>query len=76
VIDKNKVIDLKALCLSKLDAINEIVGLPVETLNSLQKLAESINSDNDFYNTMTRQINLTSDISYVNNQVDLRITKF
>ena len=36
VIDKNKVIDLKELFLSNLDAINNIVGLPVETLNSLQ----------------------------------------
>jgi ribonuclease PH len=48
VIEKNKVIDLKELFLSELDAVNNIVGLPVETLNSLQKLAESINSDNDF----------------------------
>jgi hypothetical protein len=46
VIDKTKVIYLKELFLSKLDAINSIVGLPVETLNSLQKLAEAINSDN------------------------------
>jgi hypothetical protein len=75
VIDKNKVIVLKELFLSKLDAINEIVGLPVETLNSLQKLAESINSDSDFYNTMTRQITLKSDITYVNIQVDIIIHK-
>jgi hypothetical protein len=48
VIDGNKVIDLKELFLSKLDAINNIVGLPVETLNSLQKLGEAINNDGDF----------------------------
>ena len=45
VIDKTKLIGLKELCLAKLDAINTIVGLPVATLDSLQKLAESINSD-------------------------------
>ena len=50
VIDKGKVIDLKEL-LSNLDAINNIVGLPVATLSSLQKLAEAINSDADFFNT-------------------------
>jgi ribonuclease PH len=48
VIDKNKVIDLKELFLSKLDAITTIVGLPVETLDSLQKLGEAMNNDNDF----------------------------
>jgi hypothetical protein len=57
VIDKNKVIYLKELFLSKLDAINHIVGLPVETLNSLQKLGEAINNDGDFFNSMMRQIN-------------------
>jgi ribonuclease PH len=76
VIDKNKVIDLKELFLSKLDAVNNIVGLPIETLNSLQKLAESINSDNEFYNTMMRQINLKSDIPYVNNQIEIIMNNF
>ena len=36
---------LKELCLPKLDDINNTVGLPVATLDSLQKLAEAINSD-------------------------------
>ena len=66
VIDKNKVIDLKELFLSKLDAINNIVGLPVETLNSLQKLAEAINSDANFFNTIMAKINEKSDTPYVN----------
>ena len=48
VIDKDKVIDLKELLLSKLDAINNIVSLPIEALNSLQQLAEAINSDANF----------------------------
>ena len=48
VIEKDKVINLKELFLSKLDAITGIVGLPVETLNSLQQLAEAINSDSNF----------------------------
>ena len=48
VIDKDKVIDLKELCLSTLDAVANTVVLPIETLNSLQKLAEAINSDDIF----------------------------
>ena len=57
VVDKNKVIDLKELFLSKLDAIENIVGLLVETLNSLQKLAEAINSDSNFLNNTMKAIN-------------------
>jgi ribonuclease PH len=76
VIDKHKVIDLKELFLSKVDAKNSIVGLPVETLNSLQQLGEAINNDGDVFNSMTKQINLKSDISYVTNQIDIIITKF
>ena len=41
VIDKDKVIDLKELCLSKLYAITNIVGLPVATLDSLPKASRS-----------------------------------
>jgi hypothetical protein len=67
---------LKELFLSKLDAINSIVGLPVETLNSLQKLGEAAHNDEDFFNSMMRQINLKSDISYVNIQVAIIIPKF
>jgi hypothetical protein len=64
------------LFLSKLDAIHNIVGLPIETLNSLQKLAEAINSDSDFYNNMMSRIDLKSDLIYVDNQLDIIITKF
>ena len=76
VVDKDKVIDLKELFLSKLDAITSIVGLPVETLNSLQKLAEAINSDANFVNTIMAKISLKSDITYVNTQFDTILRKF
>ena len=70
VIDKDKVIDLKELSLSKLAAINNIVGLPIETLNSLQKLAEAINSDADVFDTIMNAITLTSDLICVDTQFD------
>ena len=57
VIDKDRVIDLKELCLSKLYAINNIVGLPIETLNSLQTIAEAINSDANLFDTIMNAIN-------------------
>ena len=62
VIDKDKVIDLKELFLSNLDAINNIVGLPVATLDSLQKLAEAINSDANFFNNIMAAITFKSDM--------------
>ena len=62
VIDKDKVIDLKELFLSNLDAINNIVGLPVATLDSLQKLAEAIKSDANFFNNSMAAIKLNSDM--------------
>ena len=49
LVEKNKVIDVKELFLSKLDAIDTIVGLAPETLNTLAKLGESINNDSNFY---------------------------
>ena len=45
VIDEQKVKYLQEWLLSNLDAVEHIVGLPIETLNSLQQLAEAINSD-------------------------------
>ena len=76
VIDKTKLIGLKELCLAKVDAINTIVVLPVATLDSLQKLAEAINSDANFLNASMAAINLKSDLTYVNTQLDNMIKNF
>ena len=75
VIDTAKVIDLKELLLSTLDAVNNIVGLPVETLNTLQQLAEAINSDAVF-DTIMKAFNLKPIITYVNTQFVHTITQF
>jgi hypothetical protein len=48
LVEENKVIDVKELFLSKLDAIDNIVGLAPETLNTLAKLGEAINNDSNF----------------------------
>ena len=39
-----------------LDLISQITGLAPETLNTLQKLAASINNDNTFYNSVNTQL--------------------
>ena len=42
--------------LNKTDAIQQIIGVPPETLNTIQKLAESINNDQTFYNTINNKL--------------------
>ena len=74
-IDKTKVIDLKEFVLSKLYAINHSVGLRIATLNSLQKLAEAINSDAIVFDTIMNALNLKSDVVYVDTQFYIIITK-
>ena len=56
VTHKHKVIDLTDFVLSKLDAINNIVGLPTATLIFLQHLAEAINSDADWLILLCMQL--------------------
>ena len=58
VIDNTRVFDLQDVCLSELYDIHSIVGLPMSTLNSLQQLAEAINSDDNFLNDIMASINL------------------
>ena len=61
LVDKRKVINILDLFL-KNEALEEIVGLPPATLNTLQKLADSINNDGTFYNTITNQLGTKASI--------------
>lgn len=45
LVDKRKVINILDLVPKKTDAIQQLVGVPPETLNKIQKLADSINID-------------------------------
>ena len=49
VVQNNKVVNI-------LNTISQITGLAPETLNTLQKLAASINNDNTFYNTINNKL--------------------
>jgi hypothetical protein len=64
LVEKNKIIDVRQLFLSKLDAIDNIVGLAPETLNTLAKLGEAINNDSNFYQS------LITDLSFKANTAD------
>ena len=41
--------------LKKTDAITQIIGVPRETLNTIQKVADSINNDQTVYNTINNR---------------------
>jgi hypothetical protein len=56
LVEENKVIDVKELFLRKLEAIDNIVGLAPDTLNTLQTLGEAINDDSNFYDTLIRDL--------------------
>ena len=49
-----------------LDLISQITGLAPATLNTLQKLAASINNDNTFYNSVNSQLALKANSADVN----------
>ena len=74
--EKDNVVNVKDLFSSNLDAVSNIVGLPVETLNSLQTIAEAINSDPNFFRNIMTKLNFKSDLTYVNTQLDDIIKKF
>ena len=53
----NPVKNILDLFLKKTDAIAQIIGVPPETLNTIQKLVESINNDQTVYNTINNKLN-------------------
>jgi hypothetical protein len=64
LIEEERTIDVKELFLSKLEAIDNIVGLAPEPLNILAKLGEATNNDSNFYQ------NLIKDLSFKANTAD------
>ena len=55
VVQNNKIVNI-------FDIISQITGLAPDTLNTLQKLAESSNNDNPFYNTINNQLSTTKQL--------------
>ena len=66
----------KNYLLSTLYAINNVVGLPNETLNSMHQVAEAIHSDANFVDIIMDATSWKSCIIYVNTQVDTIISNF
>ena len=61
--------------------ISSITGLPPETLNTLQELANALNNNPDFFNYVNNQLNLKRNISdsydktYIDTLINLYYTK-
>jgi hypothetical protein len=54
---------------STTNTITGMVGLPVETLNTIQNLADIINTDDKFYNSTVRQLGNNEHILEVRNAI-------
>ena len=61
--------------------VSSITGLPPETLNTLQKIADAIHDDPEFFNYVNTQLNLKRNIAdsydkyYIDNLINLYYTK-
>ena len=62
IIRGNSVIDL-------LETVSDIKGLAPDTLDSLEKLANAMDNNPDFYTNVAQAINQKADTSYVNTQL-------
>ncbi len=68
----NNVEDISEIYLSKDEAITGIVGLPVATLNTLEKIGASIDNDPNFFTNNQINIDQKSNLTYVNGQLLLK----
>ena len=62
LIDNDNLTDIRSLFLYRTEAAN-IVGIPPDTLNTLQEIADAINNDPNFFQTINNEINLKRNIS-------------
>ena len=62
LIDSNDLIDIRSLFLYRTEA-SDIVGIPPDTLNTLQEIADAINNDPNFFQTINNELNLKRNIT-------------
>jgi hypothetical protein len=72
VIKGNNIEDISEIFLSKDEAISGIVGLPVSTLDTLEKIGASIDNDPNFFVNNQISLDQKSDLTYVNGQLLLK----
>jgi hypothetical protein len=63
---------------SQKNEINSLIGLPPDTLNTLQKLATALNNNPDFFNYVNQQLFLKRNVadSYDKNYINTLITNY
>ena len=62
LIDNDNLTDIRSLFLYRTEA-NDIVGIPPDTLDTLQEIANAINNDPNFFQTINNELNLKRNIS-------------
>jgi len=77
LIQGDDLININDLFLTK-DEGSDIVGLPPDTLNTLQEIANAIGNDSDFFNTINAELNLKRNIadSYDKTYIDNLISNY
>ena len=73
IVNKNEKKDINEIILSKNDA-EASVGIAPDTLNTLQEIAESINNDNNFFQTIDNKINLKRNIADSYSHIEINNT--
>lgn len=76
MIDGNSIIYTKELVLSKLSTITGMVGLPIETINTIEKLGDRIDTDDKSYNSIVHQLGNNANMFDVNNAIHVFTLKF
>ncbi len=56
------------------DEASDIVGIAPDNFNTLQEIAESINNDNNFFQTIDNKINLKRNIADSYSKIDINST--
>ena len=62
LIDSDNLTDIRSLFLYRTEA-SDIVGIPPDTLNTLQEIADAINNDPNFFQTINNELNLKRNIT-------------
>ena len=73
LVTKNDMKNINDIFLLKNDAA-VLVGIAPETLNTLQEIAQSINNDNNFFQTIDNQLNFKRNITDSYSKIEINNT--
>ena len=69
LIKGNNIENVLEVFLSKDEALTGIVGLPISTLDTLEKIGNSIDNDPNFFDNNQIRLNQKANTAYVNTEI-------